>query len=564
MNRFAIPNNLPPCPPVYDAFKHRFSGWQLGMGLPDTLAALLRGLFMLGEEDAICKNTAHGMALWGMQAYPLSGPMAQWGAKAFNQGLVASPALAKLMVHAANRPGFTEQDDENLATWHALARQEDLGLTLRFLKVVLGNVQTGMTWLEYVWQDLIHMGRPEILQAALDMTAWTEVTQPLRQRLDADRAFHCLPPEEALAVVEELDPDAWGLWRAYAGSELLLRMGKSNEAKATLAQLWKIIPWHVNISLKLYDLFHPAPIADVSDTGDVAILAYSWNKADLLKGTLESLLASDIGSAKVYALNNGSTDHTAQVLLDAQRRFGKERFHIESLPVNVGAPAARNWLLSLPEVKAATWAAFLDDDIVLPENWLLRLLGAAKGHDDLGAVGCRITAATPPFGLQSADYNLFPTPPTDPEPGMIPNRVLVFDNCAGSVDDGLFTYTRPCMSVSGCCHMVRTASIETTGGFDLGFTPSQFDDLDRDIRANLEGTPALYVGGLAIRHIQHSSLAKSKTPRQMGAVMGNKLKLDTKYTDEELISLGQKNRAMLWDDLEMKCRFLVDRLGISA
>ncbi|XXJ19026.1 glycosyltransferase family 2 protein [Desulfovibrio caledoniensis] len=562
MNRFSFPRTLPPCAPVQPAFADHFSGWQLGMGLPEALAGLLPGLFLLGEENPGCRNAAVGMALWSMQAHPLHPELARWAVKAVNLGLKTSPALIRLMALAAD----TKHPEEGEATdtWFELARQEDRGLILRFLAVVLGNPDTGLGWLHFIWRDLIHLGRPEIAMAALDMVSWTEASLPLRARFEADRAFHCLPPEEALPLVEGLDPAVWGLWRAYAGGELLLRRGRAGEAKGALAGLWQAIPWHVNLTLKLHDLFRPTPVADPDDCAEAAVLVYSWNKADLLAETLESLYASDIGRARVFALNNGSTDHTDRVLARAEQRFGTDRFHIETLPVNVGAPGARNWLLSLPGVREARWAAFLDDDIFLPKDWLLRLLGPVRGRDDIGSVGCRITAAVPPYGLQSADYNLFPVAPPAPEPDTLPNRVPVYDNCAGSPDSGLFTYTRPCLSVSGCCHLVNLRSVARTGPFDLRYTPSQFDDLDRDMRANLDGTPALYVGGLAVRHVQHSSLAKSKTARQIGQVMGNKLKLDTKYSDEELIRLGQQNRALLWHDLEQKSRFLVDHLGLNA
>jgi GT2 family glycosyltransferase len=562
MNRFAFPRTLPSCAPVQPAFADHFSGWQLGMGLPEALAGLLPGLFLLGEENPGCRSAAVGMALWSMQAHPLNPDLARWAVKAVNLGLKTDPVLARLMVLSASmkRP----EDGEAADAWYELARQDDRGLILRFLAVVLGNPDTGLGWLHRVWPDLLHMGRPEIPMAALDMVKWTEASLPLRARFEGERAFHGLPPEEALPVIEGLDPAVWGLWRAYAGSELLLRMSRSGEAKGALAGLWQAIPWHVNLTLKLHDLFRPLPLANPEDCEEAAVLVYSWNKADLLAETLESLLTSDMGTARVFALNNGSTDHTDWVLANAARRFGADRFHVETLPVNVGAPAARNWLLSLPGVRKARWAAFLDDDIVLPKDWLLRLLGPVRGRDDIGAVGCRITAAVPPYSLQSADYNLFPVTPPETEPGTLPNRVPVYDNCAGSADTGLFNYTRPCLSVSGCCHLVNLRSVGRTGPFDLRYTPSQFDDLDRDMRANLDGTPALYLGSLAVRHVQHSSLAKSKTAKQIGQVMGNKLKLDTKYSDEQLIRLGQENRALLWHDLEQKSRFLVDRLGLNA
>ncbi|WP_319582105.1 glycosyltransferase family A protein [uncultured Pseudodesulfovibrio sp.] len=562
MNRFAFPRTLPTCAPLQPAFADHFSGWQLGMGTPEALAGLLPGLFLLGEENPGCRSAAVGMALWSMQAYPLNQDLARWAVKAMNLGLKADPVLTRLMALSASlkRP----EEGEATEAWFELARQEDRGLILRFLAVVLGNPDTGLGWLHRIWPDLILMGRPEIAMAALDMVKWTGASMPLRARFEADRVLQCLPPEEALPVIEGLDPAVWGLWRAYAGSEVMLRMGRTGEAKGALAGLWQSIPWHVNLTLKLHDLFRPLPVAQPDDCDEAAVLVYSWNKADLLADTLDSLLRSDIGRARVFALNNGSTDHTDRVLANAAQQFGAERFHIETLPINVGAPAARNWLLSLPAVREARWAAFLDDDIVLPGDWLLRLLGPVLGRDDIGAVGCRITAAVPPYSLQSADYNLFPVAPPVPEPDSLPNRVPVYDNCAGSADTGLFSYSRPCMSVSGCCHLVNMRSIDRTGPFDLRYTPSQFDDLDRDMRASLAGTPALYVGGLAVRHVQHSSLAKSKTARQIGQVMGNKLKLDTKYTDAELIRLGRENRAMLWHDLEQKSRFLVDRLGLNA
>ena len=564
MTKLTFPNNLPPTSGMHPDFRSRFSGWQLGMALPDTLDGLLSGLTALAQDNPGCNAVAHGMALWGVQFHPLSSKLAQWAHTLSASGLHLPDHLARCLVQTVAAPEIDTADATALDTWHSLVRQGDRPTLLRFLNVSLRDSSKGLSWLGKLWTDLIHLGRPEVARAALDMVPWNDATAPLMERMDAEFAFHCQDPETALHKVESLDPEAWGLWRAYAGAELLLRMERRNEALGVLSFLWKAAPWHVNLTLKLYDLYNPAPLADDTEAGDAAVLLYSWNKAELLGDTLKSLTRSRLGSAPVFALDNGSTDATADVLRQAQDRFGADRFHIETLPVNVGAPAARNWLLSLPEVQARPFAAFLDDDVVLPTDWLLHLLGVSKAHSDVGVVGCRITSASAPFGLQSADYNMFPTPPREPEPGRLPNRVMVFDNCAGSVDTGLFTYSRPCLSVSGCCHLVSMRAVAKAGGFDLRFTPSQFDDLDRDMRSAMEGLPAVYTGGLAVRHVQHSSLAKSQTVRQIGHVMGNKFKLDAKYSDEQLIKLGEDNKDRLWDDLERKHAFLVQRLELTA
>lgn len=562
---------LPPSawPGILPAFRERFSGWHLGMGTPDVLGGLLRGLNALGAEDPGCRDTARAMGLWGAQAHPLSAPLA---AAMPPDTLAGHPGLAALLARLADTPPPEQADAEAAATWHALVRGDDHDLTLHFLTLTLRDPLRWPAWLRHCWQDLLFLNRPELARAALDMIPWDAPSLPLKARLAAELAFHTRPPDEALPLVAGLDPALWGLWRAYAGGELLLRLGEIERGRDGLAMLWQAMPWHVNLTLKLHDLYAPPPAKTTDgETASVAVLLYSWNKADLLAATLESLAASDLGRAGVFVLDNGSTDHTPQVLERMRGLFGPENgragLQVTTLPVNVGAPAARNWLLSLPEVRRCAWAAFLDDDVVLPPDWLTRLLGAAREHggaDRIGAVGCRITSATPPHGQQSADYNLFPRPPKAPEPGALPNRVAVFDNCAGSPDTGLFTYVRPCLSVSGCCHLVSMAAIAKAGGFDLRYTPSQFDDLDRDMRSALAGMPALYAGTLAVRHVQHSSLARAQTLRQTGHIMGNKLKLDTKYSDEELAALARDTTRLLWDDLETKHAALVDRLGRDA
>ncbi|WP_419785153.1 glycosyltransferase family 2 protein [Pseudodesulfovibrio sp.] len=561
MSRLDIPIRLPDCQGLHPLFLDRFSGWCLGMGQPTDLATMLRGLSQLAEDNPVCRTVIPGMALWGFQAHPLAPDMAVWCARTLQPNFGLSPAVPRMLATLLRAAPLGESDGEAMDTWYALARQEDHSLTLRFLTITLRDQTKGLSWLGHCWNDLIFLDREEIGRAALNIFPWDEASRPLRDRLAAEWAFHRRPPEEALETVLALNPAEWGLWRTYAAAELLLRMGKKGEAKGALALLWKFLPWHVNLTLKVHDLFSPVVPAGTDATADAAVLVYSWNKADLLADTLQSLEASELGEARIFALDNGSTDHTPAVLASARDRFGHDRFHVETLPVNVGAPAARNWLLSLEAVRSRNWAAFLDDDVVLPENWLLHLLGAAGDRDDLGAVGCRITAATSPFGLQSADYNLIPKPPVPTKPGQLPNRVLIYDNCAGAPDSGLFTYTRPCLSVSGCCHMVALRAVEKAGTFDLRYTPSQFDDLDRDLRSALSGMPALYTGTLAIRHVQHSSLAKAQTTRQIGHVMGNKYKLDTKYDDEQLAALVSANRTMLRSDYEERHRFLVDRLA---
>ena len=47
-------------------------------------------------------------------------------------------------------------------------------------------------------------------------------------------------------------------------------------------------------------------------------------------------------------------------------------------------------------------------------------------------------------------------------------------------DWGAYGLTRPCATVTGCCHLFPTDVLAATGGFDLRFSPTQYDDLDHD------------------------------------------------------------------------------------
>lgn len=548
---------------LFPPLQRHLPAWALGSEAVSHQMGMLQGLGILGADHPQCLAAGQALAHWAWSHDPLNANLLErqlsW------QG--DTPYLSQQCFRLAMALGkrlVPLQDQEMELTWQALVEEGDAGLIRRFLLVKLRDPALGTSWLARVWRELLLFGTPDLPMAALEAVDWPDDLHPLRARLEAEWAVHYHQPQEALLKVIKLDKAVWGAWKLYFSGELLLRDGQTEEGMETLALLWRSMPWHVNLTLKLYDLIHPLEPGSEADTATVAVLAYSWNKGDLLAQTLESLEQSAIGQAKIFALDNGSTDNTPEVIRSSQERFGQERFGSVSLPVNVGAPPARNWLLSLPEVQACRWAAFLDDDIILPEDWLLHLLGAAKAQPNAGAIGCRITAAVPPYGLQSGDYNVFPQMPQPPVGNELPNRVLAFDNCSGGLDTGLFNYSRPCLSVSGCCHMVNMESIRRTGPFDVRFNPSQFDDFDRDLRACLEGMPAFYCGNLAIRHVQHSSLAKAQTVRQMGQVMGNKLKLDSKYSDEELQKIITWNSQRLWADFVHRHRIVLDKFHRSS
>lgn len=541
-------------PPVL-ADKLRSGLPQWAMGLEEPALARYLSLKALGSGDADLCACGAGLAQWSWQRAPLDASRAELLAL----GVPGSPGAE---FAAALRPllaGGPNPDELG-----ALLNSGDMPLALRVLLPRLRDPATGLAWLAPAWDALLRQGSMDLAAAALAACRWPRALEPLRLRLAAEASFLYAPTAEALTALEALEAaDSTLLFRAWAAlvrTELLPRLGQPEAGREDLSALFAALPWHTHLGLKLHDLLVPPPVAGPQDTAKAVILVYSWNKAGLTRQTLESLARTDYGQARILTLDNGSTDGTGEVMEACAGLFPPGALRCLRLPVNIGAPAARNWLIAQPEVQAADFAVFLDDDVLLPERWLGRLLGEAQAQPRAGAVGCRIVSANPPPCLQSADYQLFAPSGQARTFRDLPENVGVFDNCAGSLDFGLFTYARPAVHVSGCCHALRVDVLRQLGGFDIRFAPTQFDDLDRDLCSAAAGHAAVYAGDVRVAHVQHSSLAKAKGPAAMGQVFGNKIKLEGKHGHAEMDALFRSSLAALWEDLVAKWRVVGPQL----
>ena len=385
----------------------------------------------------------------------------------------------------------------------------------------------------------------------------------LQKRLEAEQAlFHS--PKEAEGLVEGLDSSLFGLWQAQARLELVSKLGISHFNPENFQGVWPEFYWHTNFTLALFDLLHPAKSANsFKSQVPPPILLYSWNKRDALFQTLESLRASNIGNAPVFVLDNGSTDDSLEILLAQKEQWGTP-FTVISLAANVGAPVARNWLLSLPEVQSAPWVVYLDDDVILQENWLEGLCGTALDNPGYGAVGCRVTDHIPPYGIQAADFHLLSPEEATHSFEDMDEHVFPFCSGMGETQEAMYAYTRPCVSVTGCCHLINMQAIKTAGAFDVRFNPSQFDDLERDLRSSLSGFPTYYHGQLTVRHMQHSSLRQAMGVPQQAHIMGNKIKLEFLLDAKQAAKLRQENFERVKADLLRKCARLESTFGKKA
>ena len=296
-----------------------------------------------------------------------------------------------------------------------------------------------------------------------------------------------------------------------------------------------------------------------ADSARVHILFYTFNKLETTIATLRSLLASDIGPARISLLNNGSTAFTQDEFSAAVASAAQGReVELIHLPVNIGAPAARNWLYRLPQVQEADYVCFLDDDVLLPSSWLRMYLQDMADHPEVCAVGPKGLNPNPFRTIQYV-WRYFED---------VGERKIRFTNNAPmNLDLGQFDGRRPCLSVMGCCHMFDRRKLERLGvpDFDVRFTPSQVDDLERDIQIWKRGGRVLYDGRVEVVHMQDAGRAAPKTEASWGHVWGNHMKMEFKFTGRELRDIDEQVRAAeerhwqdclakAWDLLPDNCR----------
>ncbi len=509
-------------------------------------------------DDADEKSRLYALAgdilLWSFGENPLSGPLAAEILGAADLPLAESARAALSAVAGLWRA--PEAKEGGLAYFERLAQKRDTQKLADFLAAQVDKDPGGLFWREKALALALYSGEAE-LSRALEATALAGLSAmpglaPAARILSAQSAFLRGDAEFCLdELVGDLQPlqEAYGPAFAAARAGLaLLSAGEDAAALPLLRDCLRVAPWQAALAQVAADaesgLRHQlAPVP-----GPALVLLYSWNKAADLDATLASLAASDLstaegGRARVMVLDNGSTDDTAQVLDAWAARLG-DAFLRVALPVNIGAPAARNWLAATPEAKAAETLVYLDDDVMLPPDWLQRLGAALQTHPDAGVVGCKVADHQAPHLLQNvAGHLVIPPDAADDRPdvdfrSLTPNPFRLCDAHLQGPDWGLFDFVSPCASVTGCCHLFRRGAFDAVGGFSLALAPSQYDDFERDLRMLAKGRAAVCQGHLRVRHRKRSGLAAQGSQGQAddasSNAQGNRYKMQTMHSREEI------------------------------
>jgi len=241
----------------------------------------------------------------------------------------------------------------------------------------------------------------------------------------------------------------------------------------------------------------------------VDLCIVTWNNLSLLKRMMKSLTSTEYPKEKinVYITDNGSNDGTVEYLKDLNKEF-IFKVHPEFLPINSGVVYGLN--LAIIKGKGEL-VARLDDDIVLPFNWLKDLVKVMLKRPYCGMICPKVLNDNSFHSIQSADFVAFPS-------------ISAHEN---EVDTGQVDYLSKASNLRGSCNLYRRDVFYNCGLFDIRFSPSQYDDLDHQIAVLARGYEIIYNGYVNVIHKLNSGLDKSDDG--LSSFRGNQLKLFGKW-----------------------------------
>ncbi len=222
----------------------------------------------------------------------------------------------------------------------------------------------------------------------------------------------------------------------------------------------------------------------------IGVIICTYNKKEYVLKCVASLERQSFRDFGIYVVDNASTDGTMEAV---QETYGS-LLHYLCLPENLGGTGGFNAGLRTCMEEPFDYFLLLDNDVVLKEDCLEKLVFLMERHGDLGILGCKILRMDEPDTIQEFG------PVLDPE------NVNFILRYRGEKDSLPLPEILPCDYVPACAMMVRREVVER-----IGLMPEEnfiyYDDIEWCVRCREAGwkvaaankAKAWHKGGAAIQ-----------------------------------------------------------------
>jgi GT2 family glycosyltransferase len=245
----------------------------------------------------------------------------------------------------------------------------------------------------------------------------------------------------------------------------------------------------------------------------VSFIVINWNGAAYLEECLNSLLQQTCHSFEIFVVDNGSTDHSRQLL----KQFPDVKVIWNEH--NRGFGPANNQALSQAQGELI---AFINNDAVLENSWLENMIPDFE-NSEIGMAAGKT--------LSYFDHELIDNT----------GHLLYWDGVnrgRGRMqkDQGQFDSVRSALFPSGCACVFRASTLQQIGCFDEDFY-LYGDDTELGLRARLAGWDCSFVPD-AVAYHRYSGSSGHYDPMKFFFVERNRFWVALKYFPAELLLLN--------------------------
>ncbi len=240
----------------------------------------------------------------------------------------------------------------------------------------------------------------------------------------------------------------------------------------------------------------------------VSVIVPVFNQKDVTQEFLTSIGESIPKAVEIIIIDNNSDKMTREFLRSYSR--STSNVVLISNSENLGFPKAINQGM---KISRGEYIVIANNDIILTENWLQKMILHAERSPEIGIVGPVSNRVSGYQKLKAVDYE------------NIEQMREFAENLSKENEGKYFEFPR----VAFLCALIKREVIEKIGGLDEQFTPGNYEDDDYCLRAQLAGFKTVIALDVFIHHYGSKSFTADGEEKYQNLLNKNKKKFLEKW-----------------------------------
>ena len=227
----------------------------------------------------------------------------------------------------------------------------------------------------------------------------------------------------------------------------------------------------------------------------VSILILTHNALPFTRRCIDSVQRHTTVPHEIIFVDNGSTDGTVEYLRDLTQR--RDNYRLIENADNVGFARGNNQAIAAAR---GAYVLLLNNDVIVTEGWLDRLIDAAESDPSIGIVGPTTNSTSGPQALTDVGYDI--------------RSLDGLQEFAARRAHGQAGARTAFWRAVGFCMLVRREVIDAIGGLDSRFGRGNFEDDDFCVRAAIAGFRTVIARDVFVHHFGGSTFKANRMDHQ--------------------------------------------------